>query len=184
MSTVTTFCGKTDWGECQRCGLAGTRRRVAIRRDEPAFRRRTHILFIGEAPGKTEDALGEPFVGESGRIFKLILEELNHQCPVSFSYTITNIVGCRPPDNRQPLPPEIEACKPHIDELVETLTPTGIAYLGKVAKAYKIKLPVVNLVHPAFILRKEYKLLPIIREAHKLANFLEYLETLHFKEKP
>lgn len=84
--------------------------------------------------------------------------------------------------NRDPVAAEIEACSPHIDELVEHWNPHGIVYLGKLAKSYHPKklpnqpsIPTLSLYHPAYILRMEYKLLTVLREARKLDLFLEKL---------
>lgn len=105
--------------------------------------------------------------------------------------------------NREPTPGEIEACKPHVDEIVEDFNPDGIVYLGKVATSYKnpvkavpiekldltihrrlkrinadfaeVPIPTLELYHPAYIARMEYKLLTLKQEARKLDNFVEKL---------
>jgi uracil-DNA glycosylase family 4 len=77
--------------------------------------------------------------------------------------------------NREPTKAEIAACKPHIDEIVEAEKPKGIIYLGKVAESYKTKLPKISLLHPAAIARLEYKLLPTLRQARKITNFVDKL---------
>lgn len=81
--------------------------------------------------------------------------------------------------NREPTKAEIEKCRPHIDELVSTYKPHGIIYLGKVAESYKKyspRLPQLDLYHPAFIARMEYKLLTVLREARKIDQFIERIE--------
>lgn len=78
--------------------------------------------------------------------------------------------------NRDPSPPEIEACRPHIDELVSSWEPHGVVYLGKIAQSYKTSLPRISLLHPAYIARMEYKLGTVIDESHKLEKFILNLE--------
>ncbi|WP_460230511.1 hypothetical protein, partial [Bacillus cereus] len=77
--------------------------------------------------------------------------------------------------NREPTPPEMAACSPHIDELILTEKFTGVVYLGKVARGYKTRLPSIELFHPAYIGRMEYKLLPILRQSRILDKFVEKL---------
>lgn len=80
-----------DWSDCRQCSLWRTRRRVALRRDSGP-RKRIHLLIVGEAPGEIEDARGLPFVGDSGRVLNNLLKQVKFP----FSYTITNMVCCRP----------------------------------------------------------------------------------------
>ncbi len=89
----TRVCSTTvrNWSGCRDCILWRTRRRVALRRDSGP-RKRIHLLIIGEAPGEMEDAEGIPFVGPSGCILNKMIEYVRFP----FSYTITNIVNCRP----------------------------------------------------------------------------------------
>jgi hypothetical protein len=77
--------------------------------------------------------------------------------------------------NRTPEKKELEACRPHIEEIVESEQPHGIVYLGKVAESYKTRLPKLSLHHPAYISRMEYKLLPVKKEALKLTRFIDQL---------
>jgi len=181
MQNPNTSTGISDWGTCTRCRLHTDRGRVALRTDSPR-REHIHILFIGEAPGRTEDRLGIPFCGDSKRILfgdSGIIEQSKSFTETKYSWTVTNIVCCRPEENRQPVKAEIELCRPHIDELVTTTKPTGIVYLGLVAKKnypQKLhKLPCLSLLHPAKILREEFKLLPVLKEARKLQLFVDSL---------
>lgn len=77
--------------------------------------------------------------------------------------------------NREPQLPEIEACKSHIDEIIQDFQPHGIVYLGEVAKSYKTNLPNLSLYHPAYIARLEYKLLTVNKQSRKLELFIERL---------
>lgn len=90
------------------------------------------IMFIGEGPGQQEDEQGLPFVGRSGQY----LEELLHMVGLSRQQVyIANVVKCRPPNNRDPLPEEIEACKAYLDQQVEIINPILVATLGRFSMA-------------------------------------------------
>jgi uracil-DNA glycosylase len=105
-----------------------------------------------------------------------VIEKVNIQTTVKgqhpLDYTIEN-------QNREPLPPEIAACSPHIDELILTESFSGVVYLGKVARTYKTRLPSIELYHPAYIGRMQFKLLTILRQSRILDKFVE---KLHVKE--
>jgi uracil-DNA glycosylase len=94
------------------------------------------ILFIGEAPGKNEDIEGVPFVGRSGKLLTSILQELglDRAC----DYYITNIVKCRPPDNRDPTPAEIAACSGHLIDQLELMRPDVIVTLGRFSFSFLV----------------------------------------------
>lgn len=77
--------------------------------------------------------------------------------------------------NREPTSKEIAACRPHIDELVQTFNPRGIVRVGAVARSYSSTRPTIDILHPAAILREEYKLLPIKRQARKIETFIKSL---------
>ncbi|MEZ4520882.1 MAG: uracil-DNA glycosylase [Thermomicrobiales bacterium] len=86
------------------------------------------VVFIGEAPGMNEDKQGLPFVGNSGKFLNDMLESIGWDRESVF---ITNIVKCRPPGNRDPLPDEIEACSQYLDRQIELLDPKMIVTLGR-----------------------------------------------------
>lgn len=84
--------------------------------------------------------------------------------------------------NREPTQEEMAACKPHIDELIETEKFNAVVYVGNVAKNYRTNLPTVSIIHPAAILRLEYKYLSVLKEARKITKFLHRLsEASHAK---
>ena len=88
-------------------------------------------MFVGEGPGRDEDLQGEPFVGRSGKL----LDKLMHQ-EIGIDRTgcyIANVVKCRPPNNRDPLPDEIEACRPWLEEQLDIIAPAVIVTLGNFA---------------------------------------------------
>lgn len=95
---------------------------------------KAQIMFIGEAPGENEDLEGKPFVGAAGKLLtKLIKEILGLNRADVF---ITNIVKCRPPNNRDPEPDEIEACSPYLDRQIEIIQPKIIVTLGRHSTSY------------------------------------------------
>ena len=95
---------KTGLQKCERCGLCRTRTQAVWGVGNP----RTKVLLIGEAPGKNEDEQGEPFVGRSGQLLDKMLAVVD--LDRKRNIYITNIVKCRPPENRDPAPEEVAAC--------------------------------------------------------------------------
>ena len=91
------------------------------------------VLFIGEAPGQTEDEQKRPFVGRAGKLLDKHIERIGWKRTAVY---ITNIVKRRPPDNRDPLPEEIEAYKPYLTRQIEIINPTIIATLGRFSMNY------------------------------------------------
>ena len=88
------------------------------------------LMFVGEAPGASEDQQGLPFVGRAGQLLNQLLEEIGIQRSDVF---ITNVICCRPPGNRDPLPEEIDACKPYLYRKIELIEPKVICTLGNFA---------------------------------------------------
>jgi uracil-DNA glycosylase family 4 len=88
------------------------------------------IMFIGEAPGKSEDEKGRPFVGASGRVLDSLLEKAGIERSQVF---ITNVVKCRPPNNRVPEEDEVTACRPYLDRQIALIKPKVICILGRTA---------------------------------------------------
>jgi DNA polymerase len=87
-------------------------------------------MFVGEAPGATEDKTGLPFVGRAGKLLDELLAEVGLERGDVF---ITNVICCRPPGNRDPVPEEIEACKPYLYKKIELIQPKVICTLGNFA---------------------------------------------------
>ena len=112
---------------CTRCPLATTRTQVVFGVGDPD----ADLMFVGEAPGRDEDIQGEPFVGRSGQLLDhLLAEELGIERGQVY---IANVVKCRPPDNRDPRPDEIAACRPYLATQVELIAPRVIVTLGNFA---------------------------------------------------
>ena len=110
--------------DCVRCQeLAGTRRNVVF----GAGNADADLMFIGEAPGASEDQQGLPFVGRAGKLLSSLLEEIGLTRENVF---VANVLKCRPPGNRDPLPGEIENCREYLYRQVELIEPTVICSLG------------------------------------------------------
>ena len=112
---------------CQRCGLCQTRTNVVFGQGVP----NAEVLFVGEGPGASEDEQGLPFVGRSGQLLDHYLEAID--LSREKNVYIANIVKCRPPQNRDPLPEEQEACIAHLREQVSLIRPKIIVCLGRIA---------------------------------------------------
>jgi uracil-DNA glycosylase family 4 len=109
---------------CQRCILAQSRKNP-VPGEGP---QNAQILFIGEGPGFHEDQQGRPFVGAAGHFLEELLAEIGLTREDVY---ICNVIKCRPPQNRDPLPEEIEACKPFLDRQIEIISPQMIVTLGR-----------------------------------------------------
>ena len=126
---------------CQLCGLGRARAR-AVPGDGPVDSR---IMFIGEGPGREEDEQGRPFVGAAGRLLTTLLRTIGLDRRDVF---ITNIVKCRPPGNRDPLPEEIEACRDYLVGQIALITPAVICTLGRFAAQ--------SLINPQFAISRQH----------------------------
>lgn len=111
---------------CIRCRLAGGRTQVVFGVGSPT----ADVMFIGEGPGYHEDKQGEPFVGAAGQLLNKMLGEIGLSRQDVY---IANVVKCRPPGNRDPLPDEIEACRPYLAGQVEAIDPRLVVTLGNFA---------------------------------------------------
>jgi uracil-DNA glycosylase len=112
--------------DCRKCPLAEGRTTVVFGTGNAD----ADLMFVGEAPGFHEDQQGKPFVGRAGKLLDQLLEEIGLTRGDCF---IANTLKCRPPDNRDPLPDEIEACKPHLMRQIELIEPRVICTLGNFA---------------------------------------------------
>jgi DNA polymerase len=125
---------------CKKCDLWKTRTNFVFGVGNP----KADIVVIGEAPGADEDAQGEPFVGRAGQLLNKILTATGFSREEVF---ICNILKSRPPGNRNPLPEEVEVCKPYLDKQLKLINPKLILLLGKVASEslLKTKEPLAKL---------------------------------------
>ena len=119
--------------QCRKCALAGTRTNVVF----GAGQSTAEVLFVGEGPGEQEDLQGEPFVGRAGQLLDEMLSLIGLSRQSNFY--IANIVKCRPPQNRDPLNTEQDACIPWLEEQIALIQPRLIVCLGRVAAQRLIK---------------------------------------------
>jgi uracil-DNA glycosylase len=108
---------------CERCPLHQTRTTVVF----GAGNADADLMFVGEAPGANEDRMGLPFVGQAGKLLDRLLEEIGMERADVF---VANTLKCRPPDNRDPHPKEVEACQDYLHRQVELIEPVVICTLG------------------------------------------------------
>jgi uracil-DNA glycosylase len=111
---------------CTRCRLAEGRTQVVFGNGNP----NADLMFVGEAPGFHEDKQGFPFVGQAGKLLDQLLEGIGLSRDMVF---VANVLKCRPPGNRDPMPDEIESCEPHLFRQVELIEPKLVATLGNFA---------------------------------------------------
>lgn len=111
---------------CQKCPLGATRTNFVYGVGNP----NADLMFVGEAPGKNEDEQGEPFVGRAGQLLDKILAAIDLTRDQIY---IANILKCRPPGNRDPLPDEMKLCFPYLEEQVRLIQPKLICALGRIA---------------------------------------------------
>jgi DNA polymerase len=149
--------------DCTKCRLAGTRTNVVFGVGNP----NADLMFVGEAPGRDEDLKGEPFVGRAGQLLTDIIKAMKLSREDVY---IANVIKCRPPENRNPEPDELDACRPFIRRQVELIQPKVIVTLGRFGlqslteKAYGITavrgqwldyngIKLMPTYHPAYLLR-------------------------------
>ena len=170
---------KSFIGECRRCKLHKGRTYLVF--GEGASRAR--LVFVGEGPGREEDMIGRPFVGEAGRLLTRIIEAMGL---VREEVYICNVVKCRPPKNRDPEKDEIEACIPFLKQQLNIIGPEVICTLGRVAgqvflgHGFKITsgrgkwhsyadIPLMPTYHPAYLLRNQSAKRQVWEDIQKIA---------------
>jgi uracil-DNA glycosylase len=132
------------------------------------------IVFIGEAPGATEDATGRPFVGRAGKLLEGLLSEIGYKRE---DVWIGNIIKHRPPKNRDPFPDEIKSCQPYLKAQLETLKPKLIVTLGRFAMNYFYKEGKISLDHGTLKKIGDHYIFPVYHPAAALrrGSFAEAL---------
>ncbi len=118
---------RAECADCRACALSETRTQAVFGVGNPTAK----VMFIGEAPGFYEDEKGEPFVGRSGKLLDEMLAKAGFSRHENIF--IANIVKCRPPENRDPSPAEVEACKSFIRRQIALIKPKVIVCLGRIA---------------------------------------------------
>jgi uracil-DNA glycosylase family 4 len=125
---------------CTKCVLQYSRK-LAVPGEGPA---KAEIMFIGEGPGFHENEQGRPFVGAAGKYLDDLLASINMKRSDVF---ITNVVKCRPPGNRDPLPEELEACGDYLERQVQAINPRVIVTLGRYSMAHYLPNAKISSVH-------------------------------------
>lgn len=148
---------------CRKCFLCEGRKRTVPGEGNPSAR----LMFVGEGPGRTEDETGRPFVGRAGELLTQIIEAIDLTREQVF---IANVVKCRPPENRKPLPDEMAACWGYLVRQIELVQPKALVALGATAAEAMLRvkksltelrgrvhsyrgIPLVVTYHPAALLR-------------------------------
>ena len=177
--TYAEFKSALVASQCTKCALSESRRHIVVDRGNPE----ANVLMIGEGPGENEDIQGRAFVGRAGQLLDEMLKELGFD--TNRDSLITNVVKCRPPENRAPKQEEADTCLPFLKKQIALIKPKFILLLGAVALRHIVKdkkqfsmeqeagtffvhpdFPGVRfmvLFHPAYILRDPRKK-PLMRE--------------------
>lgn len=149
---------------CTACDLSKSRSQVVIYRGAL----QAPLLIIGEGPGREEDRLGQPFVGRSGHLLDAALRALEFP---EDSYHICNIVKCRPPENRTPLPEEAAACRKFLNAQFQLVKPSVILLMGSPAYRYFTgRSDPISRVRGVWIEKGGYDILPTFHPAYILRN--------------
>ena len=168
---------------CTRCALHQSRKQTVFGVGNPHAK----LLFIGEAPGADEDAKGEPFVGRAGQLLNKIIVAMGMKREEVY---IANVLKCRPPQNRDPLPSEVECCEEYLRAQIALIQPKYICALGRIAAHWLLKtdaplgamrsgqyryegIPVIVTYHPAALLRNPAFKAPCWEDMKKLMALLK-----------
>lgn len=155
---------KKTVSSCKKCELYNSRRNIVFDVGNPA----AELMFVGEAPGMEEDIQGLPFVGKAGQLLTKIIEAIGLKRGDVY---ITNVLKCRPPENRNPLPTEILTCEEYLIQQIDIIKPKVICALGKFAAQTLLKSqePITKL-RGKFYNYNEIKLMPTFHPAYLLRN--------------
>jgi len=173
---------RKELGDCKRCKLHRTRRTIVFGEGNE----KASLMLIGEAPGYEEDVQGSPFVGKAGQLLTKILQSIN--LPREEVY-ITNIIKCRPPQNRNPEPDEIRSCNPFLVKQIAVVQPQIICALGSFSaqtllqtdikitalrgKLHDLEgIQVIPTYHPAFLLRNPERKREVWKDMKKIADLI------------
>jgi len=167
---------------CHKCPLGKTRTNLVFGVGNPS----ASLMFVGEAPGRDEDLQGEPFVGRAGQLLTKIIEAIGLKRGDVY---IANVLKCRPPGNRNPLPEEIVLCMPYLLKQIEIIQPKVLCALGTFAAQtllntkspvgtlrgrfhqYK-NIPMMVTFHPAYLLRNPNDKIKVWEDMKKVRDFL------------
>ena len=169
-------------GDCHRCQLGDTRSTLVFGTGNPE----ADILFVGEAPGRDEDIQGEPFVGKAGQLLTKIIIAMGLARDEVY---ICNVIKCRPPRNRNPLPVEVTTCKPFLESQIEIISPRVICALGSFAAQTLLEtdirismlrghfhdlngIPLMPTYHPSYLLRNPSRKADVWEDIQKIMKHL------------
>jgi uracil-DNA glycosylase len=152
-------------GACTRCRLAAGRTRTVPGEGSAE----TEVVFVGEGPGEQEDLRGEPFVGRAGGLLTSLIEGIGFTRDDVY---IANVVKCRPPGNRDPLPVEIETCRPYLEAQLGFIDPRVVVTLGNFATKLLLdtKEGITKLRGREFPFREHDVLIPVFHPSAVLRN--------------
>lgn len=148
---------------CTLCPLSQTRTRAVPGEGHD----RPELMFIGEGPGFNEDQQGRPFVGQAGRVLEGLLGLIGLKRNQVY---ITNVVKCRPPNNRDPLPTEVSSCRGYLKHQIELLDPKLIVTLGRFSMAWFFPQETISRTHGKLRTWNGYSVLPLYHPAAGLRN--------------
>ena len=156
---------ESECSKCLKCSLSSTRNNVVFGRGNP----NSNLFVIGEGPGQQEDAQGLAFVGRAGKMldsaFLSVGIDTNKDCYIS------NIVKCRPPNNRKPLANEVKECMPWLNEQIELIKPKVIVLAGSTAvQSYLDIDESISKLRGEWIIRNDIKFMPIFHPSYLLRN--------------
>ena len=155
---------RTDLGDCRRCRLAQERKHIVF--GDGNFQAK--LIFVGEGPGFDEDQQGKPFVGAAGQLLTRIIEAIKLTRNQVY---ICNIIKCRPPQNRNPKPDEIDSCYPFLERQIASIRPYIICALGTFAAQTLLKTATpISKLRGRFHEYKGIKVLPTYHPAYLLRN--------------
>jgi DNA polymerase len=155
---------RREIGPCTRCKLHGGRRTLVFGVGNPA----AELLFVGEGPGAEEDRRGEPFVGRAGELLDKMIEAMGFRREEVY---IANVVKCRPPDNRDPEPDEIDACEPFLKAQIAAIRPRVIVALGRFAVQTLLRdTTPISRLRGAWRAYEGVRLMPTFHPAYLLRN--------------
>ena len=172
----------THLAGCPRCKLSKTRTNIVFGQGNP----KAELMFVGEAPGRDEDEQGLAFVGRAGQLLTKIIEAIGRTRDDVF---IANVLKCRPPNNRNPEPDEVAACRPFLDEQIRLIGPRVIVTLGTFAAQAILEtdepigrmrghwrtargVRVMPTFHPAFLLRSPERKKDVWEDMKLVRDFL------------
>jgi len=155
---------RTEVFACSACPLHKTKTNFVFGAGSPD----AELMFIGEAPGYDEDQRGEPFVGRAGQLLTKIIEAMGYKRSDVY---IANVLKCRPPDNRSPLPSEVLSCHGYLGRQVQIIRPKAICLLGKFAASAILKTDsTISQIRGKFYDYNGIKTMPTFHPAYLLRN--------------